>query len=70
MPPPKGNQNAAKPEEERQTSRITWKLKRSEKAFLVKQAQAKGMKLTAWLREKTGLPQDSSPPDNLKENGK
>lgn len=55
MPAKKGNQNAAKPDGEAQTARITWKLKPREKAQLVKAAQADGQKLSAWLRKRTGL---------------
>ncbi len=56
MAAPKGNNYGAKPAGEAQTSRITWKIKPREKAQLVKAAQADGLKLTAWLRKKTGLP--------------
>jgi hypothetical protein len=51
---PAGNQNAAKPEEDKRTSRITIHVTAHEKAGCVKLANGK---INAWGRKKFGLPE-------------
>ncbi len=51
---PVGNRNAAKPEDEKRTSRIFVNVTSTEKAGCVKQAHGN---LNAWCRSKLGLPE-------------